>query len=127
MNKNKITIEYDLKNVSPNSVWSYIGSSNGLADWFADKVDCDGRLYTFHWLTSEQSARQTGFLNGVFTRFKWLDDDDPKAYFEFRINVDELTGNVTLEITDFTTEEEKEECIDLWNEQVLTLRRKLGS
>ena len=68
-----------------------------------------------------------GYLNGVFVRFKWTDEEDPKAFFEFRINVDELTSNVTLEITDFTLPEEKQECVDLWNEQISTLRRKLGS
>ncbi|CDA22710.1 MAG TPA: hypothetical protein DHU85_07585 [Porphyromonadaceae bacterium] len=127
MVKEKVTIEYCLNNASPNSVWDFISSANGLADWFADKVDCNGRTYTFHWAASQQTARQTGYLNGVFVRFKWTDEEDPKAFFEFRINVDELTSNVTLEITDFTLPEEKQECVDLWNEQISTLRRKLGS
>ena len=114
MVKEKVTIEYCLNNASPNSVWDFISSANG-------------RTYTFHWAASQQTARQTGYLNGVFVRFKWTDEEDPKAFFEFRINVDELTSNVTLEITDFTLPEEKQECVDLWNEQISTLRRKLGS
>lgn len=127
MAKEKIIIEYDLNNATPNSIWGFISSANGLADWFADKVVCDSRTYTFYWGNTQQAARKTGSLNGVFIRFKWLDEEDSKAYFEFRINIDELTNNVTLAITDFAEPDEKEECIDLWNEQVATLKRRLGS
>lgn len=38
MNKEKFIVEYDLKSVSPTLLWSYIGTKNGLADWFADDV-----------------------------------------------------------------------------------------
>ena len=127
MAKEKIIIEYDLNNATPNSIWGFISSANGLADWFADKVVCDSRTYTFYWGNTQQAARKTGSLNGVFIRIKWLDEEDSKAYFEFRINIDELTNNVTLAITDFAEPDEKEECIDLWNEQVATLKRRLGS
>ena len=127
MAKEKIIIEYDLNNATPNSIWGFISSANGLADWFADKDVCDSRTYTFYWGNTQQAARKTGSLNGVFIRFKWLDEEDSKAYFEFRINIDELTNNVTLAITDFAEPDEKEECIDLWNEQVATLKRRLGS
>ena len=107
MTKEKITIEYNLNNASPNSVWGFISSPNGLADWFADKVECNGRTYTFYWSASQQTARKTGLLNGVFIRFKWLEEEDPKAFFEFRINVDELTNNVILEITDYAESDER--------------------
>ena len=127
MAKEKISIEYSLKNTSPNSVWNYISTANGLGQWFADKVLCDGKEYTFFWAKTPQTATQTGFRSGIFVRFHWNDDDDPKAYFEFRIHVIELTGEVMLEITDFTTEDEKEESIELWNEQIATLKRKLGT
>ena len=127
MTKEKITIEYNLNNASPNSVWGFISSPNGLADWFADKVECNGRTYTFYWSASQQTARKTGLLNGVFIRFKWLEEEDPKAFFEFRINVDELTNNVILEITDYAESDEKEDCVELWTKQVATLKRRLGS
>ena len=57
----------------------------------------------------------------------WLEEEDPKAFFEFRINVDELTNNVILEITDYAESDEKEDCVELWNKQVATLKRRLGS
>ena len=95
--------------------------------WFADKLECNGRTYTFYWSASQQTARKTGLLNGVFIRFKWLEEEDPKAFFEFRINVDELTNNVILEITDYAESDEKEDCVELWNKQVATLKRRLGS
>ena len=125
--KEKISIEYNLKNTSPTSVWNYISSPSGLGQWFADRVDCDGKEYTFFWAKTSQTATQTGYRNGIFVKFRWNDEEDPKAYFEFRIHIVELTGEVSLEIIDFATAEEKEECIDLWNEQIATLKRRLGS
>ena len=46
MNKEKFIVEYDLKSVSPTLLWSYIGTKNGLADWFADDVQNEEKLFT---------------------------------------------------------------------------------
>ncbi|MCP9611485.1 START-like domain-containing protein [Coprobacter tertius] len=127
MKKEKYIVEYSLNNVSPSVLWTYIGTVNGLADWFADDVVADGKLYTFYWNKTPQQAMQTTFRVGNFIRFHWLDDEDTKTYFEFRINVAELTGNVVLEITDFAEEGEKQDSIELWNNQVNTLKRVLGA
>ncbi len=127
MTKEKVSIEYNLKNASPASVWTYISSSNGLGHWFADKVESSGKEFTFYWAKVPQKALMTGCRSGVFIRFHWEDDEEPKAYFEFRIHVMELTGDVALEVIDFAYPDEKQECIDLWNEQIATLRRRLGS
>jgi hypothetical protein len=48
------------------------------------------------------------------------------AYFEFAIHKLELSGGLTLEITDFSTPEEKSDAITLWETQVDELKRKLG-
>ena len=128
MKKEKYTIEYSLNNISPSVLWTYIGTVNGLADWFADKVVADGKHFTFYWNKSPQEAIQTTFRAGSFIRFKWCDEEpDSKAYFEFRINVAELTGNVVLEITDFAYPEEKKDSIALWDKQIESLKRTLGA
>ena len=59
-------------------------------------------------------------------RFHWCDDIEENTYFEFRIMIDELTGDLALLITDFAEEEEKIEAIDLWNSQVSTLKHCVG-
>ena len=113
MNKEKYIIEYSLNNVSPSVLWTYVGTVNGLADWFADTVTADGKEYTFFW-------------NKM--RFRWDEEDvDTKSYFEFRINVIELTGDVILEITDYAYPDEKRDSIDLWNRQISSLRQRLGA
>ena len=128
MNKEKYIIEYSLNNVSPSFLWTYVGTVNGLADWFADTVTADGKEYTFFWNKMPQTAHQIGYRSGVFIRFRWDEEDvDTKSYFEFRINVIELTGDVILEITDYAYPDEKRDSIDLWNRQISSLRQRLGA
>ena len=47
MKKEKFVVEYNLKSVSLPLLWTYIGTVNGLADWFADDVKSDGKIFTF--------------------------------------------------------------------------------
>ena len=64
MNKEKFIVEYDLKSVSPTLLWSYIGTKNGLADWFADDVQNEEKLFTFFWNKSSQQAHQIARRDG---------------------------------------------------------------
>jgi len=41
------------------------------------------------------------------------------AYFEFAIHKLELSGGLTLEITDFATTEEKNDAITLWESRLM--------
>lgn len=126
--KQKIQIEYPMKNISLNVLWAYIGSANGLSDWFADEVLVkDNKFYTFRWDGSEQEAELLNSRTGHYARFRWLDDDDDeKTYFEFKISINELTAEVVLIITDFAESDEENEVISLWNKQVNSLRRMAG-
>lgn len=126
MNKEKYHIEYMLKSVSPAVLWTYIATANGLADWFADTVTVRGKHFTFTWNKAPQEANQTAVRYGVFARFQWTDEEDKKAFFEFRINQVELTGETVLVITDFAWPDEKTDAIELWNKQIASLRRVLG-
>ena len=60
-------------------------------------------------------------------KFKWLEDEDEPYYFELRIQVDELTKDVSLIITDYTDEDEIEESKMLWDNQIAELKHVLGS
>jgi hypothetical protein len=62
-----------------------------------------------------------------YVRFHWLDDDDDKSYFEFKLNVDELTGDMALIVTDFAEPDEIQDAKELWESQVSELRHILGS
>ncbi|WP_340156719.1 START-like domain-containing protein, partial [uncultured Winogradskyella sp.] len=59
----------------------------------------------------------------------WVEDDEDGAsyYFEIRIQVDEITKDVSLMITDFAEEDEIEEGKMLWTNQIGSLKQVLGS
>ena len=58
-------------------------------------------------------------------RFTWVDEDD--TFFEFRLNKDELTNDVSLIIVDFSEVGEEEETEKLWSSQVSDLKHVVGS
>jgi uncharacterized protein YndB with AHSA1/START domain len=122
----KYELEYTL-NCSPKVLFSRLSTPEGLTEWFADDVSVDGDLFTFLWGESESKARLIALKENKFVRFEWLDSDDPETnYFEFRINIEELSGSLALIITDFAESEEKEDAIYLWDSQITDLKRLLG-
>ena len=66
--------------------------------------------------------------NNKFIQFKWVDDEYKESYFEFAIQIDEMTSDVSLIITDFAEDlDDKEEQIMLWEQQFENLKRAIGS
>ena len=124
--KEKFQLEYVLNNISINILWNSISTPIGLAEWFADKVDVEDNIYTFQWGKNSQSAELIHNRTGSYMQFRWLEDDEQKTFFEFRISVVELTNDVILTITDFAEPEEKNELVDLWNNEVSKLRKAYG-
>ncbi|HOF21098.1 MAG TPA: START-like domain-containing protein [Bacteroidales bacterium] len=124
--KLKYELEYTL-NCSPKVLFSRLSTPEGLCEWFADEVRTDGDVFTFSWSSSEARARLIALKENKLVRFEWIDDDEPSSnYFEFRLNVEELSGSLALIITDFAEPEEKEDTIFLWDTQITDLRRLLG-
>ena len=61
-------------------------------------------------------------------RFKWIENNTKEDYFEFLIQIDEITSDISLIITDFAEDEnDKEEQIELWNQQINNLKKVIGS
>ena len=86
------------------------------------------KMYTFYWDGSEQSAKLQKKEMNEFIRYKWIDDDSSEGYFEFLIQIDEMTQDVALIVTDFAEDEdEKEEQTNLWRNQIDQLKRAIGS
>jgi len=113
-------------NTSPGVLFSRLSSASGLSEWFADNVNIDGNLFTFFWEGSDQQAEMIHMKENKSIRFRWVNDEDPKAFFEFRIDQDEITGDSYLTITDFTEDSEKIDAVDLWDSQVSELKHVLG-
>ncbi len=125
--KSQFELEYTL-NSSPKVLFNRLSTAEGLAEWFADDVHVDGEDYIFIWDGTEQRAKLVQFRENKHVRFKWTNtDDEDDRFFEFKLDIDELTGDVALLITDFAEEEEKEDAIYLWDSQITDLKRAIGS
>ncbi|MFY9515278.1 MAG: START-like domain-containing protein [Dysgonamonadaceae bacterium] len=128
MSNEKFHIEFMMGNASQNSLWRMISHPDGLEEWFADvvSVDAESNLYIFAW-EGESEAAQVVFSRPMSAiRFHWLDDEDEDTYFEFALHRVELTGDTTLEITDFAEPDEKSDAIILWETQVEEMKKRLG-
>lgn len=124
--KKKIDMEYVI-NASPKVLYTRISTPGGLSEWFADDVNLEGSIFTFMWEKTVQKAELISTKENRSARFHWLDDTDHKTYFEFKINQDDLTSDVSLTITDFADEDEIEDVKGLWDKQINNLKAQLGS
>ncbi len=124
--KEKIELEYIIK-ASPSILYNRLSTPSGLSEWFSDDVNVKGDLFSFIWEGAEQVAELVSKKMNKNIRFHWIDDDDDDSYFEFTIHVDDLTGETALMIIDFAEEDEKEDSIELWNQQIDLLKRCLGT
>jgi uncharacterized protein YndB with AHSA1/START domain len=124
--KGKFTLEYVIR--TPVSLlYDFLTTPNGLAEWFADGVDLKNDIYTFDWDGARQSARIVGSKLDSYLRLRWLDKPEG-SYFEFRMEQDELTGEVSLYVTDFGENEEDIATLrHLWNTQIQRLVKALGT
>ena len=95
--KKKINLEYTL-NSSPKILFSRLSTPGGLSEWFADDVNVNGNTYVFFWEGEEFKADVVQKRENKYIRFRWHDAEDQESCcFEFRISMDDLTGDVALD------------------------------
>ena len=126
--KIKFEIEFPI-HASPQLLYQYISTPSGLSEWFSDNVNSRGELFTFIWDGSEEQAKLLNKKSGERVKFRWLEDeeDDQTYFFEIRIQVDEITKDVSLMVTDFAEDDEVDEAKMLWTNQISSLKQVLGS
>ncbi|MBF8151553.1 SRPBCC domain-containing protein [Winogradskyella sp. F6397] len=126
--KEKYEMEFVIQ-ASPSLIYTYISTPSGLSEWFADNVNSRGELFTFIWDGSEEQAKLLSKKSGERIKFRWLSDEEDGAscYFEIRIQVDEITKDVSLMITDYAEDDEIDEGKMLWENQISSLKQVLGS
>jgi uncharacterized protein YndB with AHSA1/START domain len=124
--KVKFEIEFPIQ-ASPQLLYNYISTPSGLSEWFADNVNSRGELFTFIWDDSEEQARLLTKKSSERIKFKWLDNEEDTSFFELRIQVDSITKDVSIIVTDFSDEDEVEESKMLWENQISSLKQVLGS
>ena len=124
--KVKYEMEFPIQ-ASPALLYQYISTPSGLSEWYADNVNSRGELFTFIWDGSEEKAKLVSKKNGERIKFRWLADEDTTYFFEIRIQVDEITKDVSVMITDFAEEDEVNEGKMLWENMISDLKQVLGS
>ena len=127
MAKIKFEIEFPI-HASPSMLYTYFATPAGLEEWFADKVNSRGKQITFIWDGAEEVATIVTSKNDERIKYKWIESEGDESYFEFRIQVDALTKDVSLMVTDFADDEdEAEESKMLWENQIEELKHTIGA
>lgn len=126
MSKIKYELEFPI-HASPSMLYQYFSTPSGLEEWFADRVNSRGKLMTFMWDDSEEEASIVSKKQDEKARYKWTESEDDDSYFEFRIQVDSITKDVSLIVTDFADEDEVEESKMLWENQIDELKHRIGA
>jgi uncharacterized protein YndB with AHSA1/START domain len=123
MDKEKFDLEYVI-NCSPKMLYNRLSTASGLAEWFADDVAVNGKKYIFYWNKAGREAELAFKKENLIVRFNWIDDE---TFLEFKITRDELTGDVSLLISDFAEADEMKEIRSLWDSQIAILKHIIGS
>jgi uncharacterized protein YndB with AHSA1/START domain len=126
----KDRIKYELEfpiHVSPSLLYQYISTPSGMQEWYADNVNSRGEFFTFIWEGSEEEARLVSTRKTDYIRFQWMVDEETDYYFELKIQVDDITKDVSIIVTDFAEEDEVEEGKMLWENMISELKHILGS
>lgn len=128
MEKEKFQIEIPI-NSSKGVLFNIFSTPSGLSEWFCDDVNIKKDVHIFIWDGSEESARLISKKRDEFAKFRWLEDEEEgiNSFFEFRIKIDDLTGDTALVITDFAEEDEIDDAKELWAAQADRLKQVLGA
>ncbi len=122
----KFEMEFPFR-ASTEMLYEFFSTPSGLSEWFCDDVNIRNGIYTFIWDGQMQQARLLKTIDNQLARYQWVDKTDG-SYFEFRIQRDDLTNDISLIVTDFAeTKSEQESSKLLWNSQVEKLMHVIGS
>jgi hypothetical protein len=100
-----------------------------LSEWFADNVNSRGENFQFIWDDTEENAKLIQTKTNERIRFQWDNGspEDADYYFEFKIEVDEITKDVSLIVSDYADDDEMDESKLLWDSLIADLKQVLGS
>jgi len=131
--KRLFTADYEV-HASIKMLYPYIQTASGLSEWFADDVRINNqdrdKVHTFIWDHEQHKAKQVAHRTNHFVRFEFLpesdeDKNDP-AYFELRLEFNELTQSVFLKVYDYSDFDDVKQLRDLWGGLVENLRKTVG-
>lgn len=129
MDFKKYQLEFII-NTSPKILYNFLVTPSGLSEWFSDDVNIRNDIYTFFWDGEETKAKLITKRKEEYVKFQWVDDDhnaeNDDTFFEFKIEVDSLTNETALLITDYAEEDEVDSAEKLWESQIAELKHILG-
>ena len=131
MQKKRLDIEYPLNAGKPDLLWMLMSTDHGLERWLADEVKEENGVLSLTW-GSPYGEHHTLHANIVerqknsHIRLRWVDEDDPVAYWEMRIGHSELTQDLCLCVVDYAPEEDIDDLHELWDGNLERLHRSSG-
>ncbi|RBL94016.1 START-like domain-containing protein [Chitinophaga flava] len=111
---------------SPGILYEFLSTPAGLQEWFADKVDYRDNVFSFSWNGSSEEAEILEQEEDEFIRFHWL-HAPREEFFEFRIQISEVTNMTILVVKDFADKREIKDQSQLWESQVKDLFHRIGN
>jgi uncharacterized protein YndB with AHSA1/START domain len=126
MNKSKFIGEYSI-NASRKMLFPYISSASGLSQWFADDVNItEDKVYTMLWDGEVNRARIVSIKANQHIKFEFEGEDhDDLNSIEIRLEMNELTQEVYIKITDYSDLDDQE-VSDLWEGLIHDLKEIVG-
>ncbi len=125
MKRVKVELEFIFR-ASPNLLYQFITTPACLVRWYCDEVEINEDLYSFSWNGAIEDAEMVDDFEDERVRFKWLDADDEKEYFEFKMYKSDVTLETILEITDFCDLGDEKSTKDWWSSQITALKQECG-
>lgn len=126
MAKHKFVGEYEIR-ASKKMLYPYVSSASGLAQWFADDVNIDeDKIFTIMWDGDILKAKIVSHRTNSQVKFEFISDDEDPNYVEFKLDMNEMTQEVFIQVTDYSDMDDEEELNGLWESLITSLREIVG-
>ena len=131
MQKQRLCLEYPLNARKPDLLWQLMSTDHGLGRWLADVVTEENGVLSLTWgsLYGEHHTLKANILErekNSHIKLRWLDEEDPEAFWEMRIGKSELTEELFLFVVDYAPAEDIDDLHDLWDGNLERLHQSSG-
>jgi hypothetical protein len=111
---------------SPGILYEFLSTPAGLQEWFADRVDFRDNVFSFSWNGTSEEAEVLAQEEDEYIRLHWT-HAPADEYFEFRIQISEVTNETILIVKAFAEKKEIKDESRVWEYQVKELFHRIGS
>ena len=108
-------------------LFPYISTASGLSQWFADDVNItEDKVYNMFWDGEVNRAKIVSIKANRYIKFEFEGkDDDDLNFIEIRLEMNELTQEVYIKITDYS-DIDNQEVSDMWEGLIHDLKEIVG-